>query len=92
MASDGSDTAPVALTVEEVRDLWPSLTTTERIEALHLLVRWQAEDVYLELSPADQCAIVRALPTTERRMWLRLLAPDDVVDLIQHAPADERGA
>src|SRR5262245_34836782 len=92
MASDGPEAASTSLTVEEVRDLWPVLTTQERIEALHLLPRPQAEDVYLELSPADQCAIVRALPTAERRMWLRLLAPDDVVDLIQHAPGDERGA
>lgn len=92
MTSDARDATPAALTVEEVRDLWPVLATEERIEALHLLPRPAAEDVYLELSPADQCAVVRALPTAERRMWLRLLAPDDVVDLIQNAPPEERGA
>ena len=92
MTSDRREATPAALTVEELRDLWPILTAEERTEALHMLPRPTAEDVYLELSPADQCALVRVLPTAERRMWLRLLAPDDVVDLIQNAPAEERGA
>src|SRR5688572_16182120 len=81
---------PPAITAEELRDLWPILTTEERLEGLQLLPRPDAEDLYLELSAADQCALVRALPTAERRMWLRLLAPDDVVDLIQNAPPEER--
>lgn len=74
---------------DELRDLWPILTTEERVDGLRLLPRPDAEDLYLELSSADQCALVRGLPTAERRMWLRLLAPDDVVDLIQHAPPEE---
>jgi magnesium transporter len=78
------------MTSQELRDLWPILTAEERIEGLHLLPRPAAEDVYLELSAADQCAVVRTLPPAERRMWLRLLAPDDVVDLIQNAPPEER--
>jgi magnesium transporter len=78
------------MTGDELRELWPILTTEERLQGLHILPRPEAEDFYLELSAADQCALVRALPTAERRMWLRLLAPDDVVDLIQNAPPEER--
>lgn len=78
-----------SISIEELRDLWPILTAEERVDGLRLLPRPHAEDLYLELSAADQCALVRALPQAERRMWLRLLAPDDVVDLIQNAPASE---
>src|SRR5688500_15808630 len=90
MPSDGQPQGDPSLTIEEVRDLWPMLTTDERVAALKVLPRPDAEDLYLEQSAADQCAIVRALPPAERRMWLRLLAPDDVVDLIQHAPPEEQ--
>ena len=31
-----------------------------------------------------------ALPPGERRLWMRLLAPDDAADVIQEAPADQR--
>jgi magnesium transporter len=33
---------------------------------------------------------VLALPLGERRIWMRLLAPDDAADLLQHAPEEER--
>jgi magnesium transporter len=90
MSVDRPHPATAAITTEELRDLWPILTAEERLDGLNLLRRPEAEDFYLELSAADQCALVRALPVAERRMWLRLLAPDDVVDLIQNAPPEER--
>jgi magnesium transporter len=33
-----------------------------------------------------------ALPPGERRLWMRLLAPDDAVDVIQEAPPENREA
>src|SRR5205814_311273 len=39
---------------------------------------------------ADQWALLAALPANARRVWLRLLAPDDVADLVQRAPQDAR--
>ena len=40
----------------------------------------------------DRADLVLGLPPAERRLWMRLLAPDDAADLIQEAPAQDRAA
>ena len=52
--------------------------------------REEADDFFLQLSARDRSQLVLALPPGERRLWIRLLAPDDAADLIQEAPAEER--
>src|SRR5262245_14786554 len=79
------------LHLEEVREGWSLFDLEERIEAFHLLPRPEAEDLFLEIPAIDQAAILRGLPSSERRSWIRLLAPDDAADLIQQLPAEERG-
>ena len=69
------------LTAEELRDAWPALSWEERIEGFHRLVRAEADDFFLELPPADEAALLLALPPPERRLWIRLLAPDDAADV-----------
>lgn len=49
-----------------------------------------ADDFFLSIKPRDQLALLMLLPEGERRLWLRLLPPDDVADLIQTAPDRER--
>jgi magnesium transporter len=50
------------------------------------------DDFFLELPPRDQAALILALPIGERRIWMRLLAPDDATDVIQEAPEEERAS
>ena len=38
----------------------------------------------------EQASLILALPHGERRLWFRLLPPDDAADLIQEAPFEER--
>lgn len=45
---------------------------------------------FLELSPADQVAVLRQLPREERLTRVRLLPLDDAADLVQATPPDER--
>lgn len=45
---------------------------------------------FLELSPADQVAVLRRLPREERLTRVRLLPLDDAADLVQATPPDER--
>ena len=78
------------LTEEQLRDIWPVLTDDERFEGFRLLPRAEAEGFFETFSSADQFHILTALPETDRRSWMRLLAPDDVVDLIQEAPEEQR--
>ena len=74
----------------ELYDAWPVLSLDERVEGFEFLQRDQADDFFLQLSARDRSHLVLALPPGERRLWMRLLAPDDAADVIQEAPAEER--
>src|SRR6185437_12000147 len=69
---------------------WPDLSQEERREAFERVPREQAQKFFLELSSHDQLDLLLSLPPGERRLWLRLLAPDDAADVIQLAPREER--
>lgn len=87
---------PDALQQQSHRDellvRWPSLHGDERLAAFHALSRDEVDDFFLDLSTRDQHSLLRNLPEGQRRLWLRLLAPDDAADLIQIATGDERQA
>jgi len=74
----------------ELYDAWPVLSLDERVEGFEFLQREQADDFFLQLSARDRAHLVLALPPGERRLWMRLLAPDDAADVVQEAPAEER--
>src|SRR4030095_1577703 len=77
-------------TPAELYEAWPVLSMEERVEGFECLQREEADDFFLQLSARDRAQLVLALPAGERRLWIRLLAPDDVADLIQEAPPEER--
>jgi magnesium transporter len=60
------------------------------LDHFHKLPRAEAEDVFLGLSALEQAELLLKLPYLERRSWLRFLEPDDVADVIQEAPEDEK--
>jgi len=70
---------------------WSELTEEERVETFRRMAPRQADSLFLELSSRDELEILLALPASERRIWMRLLAPDDAADVIQHAPEEEHG-
>jgi magnesium transporter len=76
--------------IDDLIERWGSLNKSERREAFQLLPRDQADDFFLQLSSRDQFELISCLPEGERRIWLRLLAPDDVADVLQLAPEPER--
>lgn len=71
------------LSVDELKELWPLLSSIDRIEGLHLLPRNEAEDLFFSLTTRDQAEVILDMPPSERRSWVRLLAPDDSADIIQ---------
>ena len=79
-----------SFTSSELYDAWPVLSLVERIEAFELLKRDAADDFFLQLSARDRAQLLQGLPGGERRLWMRMLAPDDAADLIQEASSDER--
>jgi magnesium transporter len=75
---------------DELLDQWPRLGKAERLEAFHRLPQEYMDDFFLDLDSRAQAKLVLALPEGERRLFVRLLAPDDAADLVQEAPPDQR--
>lgn len=74
----------------EVDRRWQTLSREERLQMFGSLPRHEADDFFLDLTTHDQAELIRALPTGERRLWLRLLAPDDAADLAQEFKPEQR--
>jgi magnesium transporter len=79
-------------TTNALLEAWPALTPEERLEAFERIPRAESDDFFLELQPRDQAALILALPVRERRIWMRLLAPDDATDVIQEVPEEDRAS
>jgi magnesium transporter len=79
-----------ALTYLGVAEEWPTLSPTERARRLRRLPHDIGHEFFFDLSAQEQADLLLALTAPERRHWIRLLAPDDVADLIQAAPEDQR--
>lgn len=71
-------------------DAWAVLAAPERLEAFNVLDRSVADDFFLRLDTRSQVGLLRVLPETEHRLWVRLLAPDDVADAVQLMKPEER--
>src|SRR5262245_8856239 len=83
--------SPQLLRADDLKDAWPVLSGEERLEGLRLLTWSEAEDFVTTLPARDQTELLLATSPQEARAWLRLLPPDDVADVIQAAPDDDRG-
>ncbi|WNG30412.1 magnesium transporter [Cystobacter fuscus] len=81
---------PEPIFPHELRDAWPALSRDERVESFKLVPHATADDFFLSLSAQEQADLILALGPGERRTWLRLLAPDDAVDVIQATTPDTR--
>jgi magnesium transporter len=75
-----------AATKEELFHLWPSLGLKERAARFQSLPREETDDFFLALDARDKCELILALPEGERRIWMRLVPPDDAADVVQLAP------
>ncbi len=75
---------------EALNEAWPVLSAEERVEGFLELDRGDAEDFFLSLSPRGQAIVLEGVPAAERRLWMRLLAPDDAADVVQELPSERR--
>jgi magnesium transporter len=85
-----STDVPLISGVDELRLLWPQLSDRERLAAFTAMPRDMADDLFLGLDSQDQLSLLLVLPEGERRIWMRLLPPDDAADLVQHAEEAQR--
>lgn len=76
--------------LDQLKEIWGGLTVVQRLEEFLALSRSDAEDFFLSLSASEQHDLIQGFPNVQKRSWIRLLAPDDVADLIQQFPFEER--
>lgn len=69
--------------VEFLRANWSQLPQTQAKEGFFKLNRTDAEELFLSLTAQEQYPLIQECTLLEKRSWIRLLAPDDVADLIQ---------
>jgi magnesium transporter len=74
---------------EQLWERWPALSRRQRAKEFRELHTGERADFFLELSAHDQSDLLLDLPQEQRHVWMRLLAPDDAVDVIQEI-GDER--
>jgi len=75
---------------DELLDLWPSLRRSERVGRFEALPREQMDNFFLALDARAQSRLLLSLPEGERRLYMRLVAPDDAADVIQESPKQKR--
>lgn len=78
------------LTAADLREIWSILSLEEKVQGFRVLPREEAESLLFGLANTDLTKLVLALKPSDRRYWIRMLQPDDIADLIQAAPGEER--
>ncbi len=63
---------------------WQVLTHNQREDVFAMLGRIDQEELFINLSSDYQAELFEQIPHGEKRSWIRLLAPDDIADLIQN--------
>jgi magnesium transporter len=81
---------PEQLSADELREAWPALSEEERVEGFLLLPRDESDEFFLSLGAHEQARLVAMLPSKQRRVWMRMLAPDDAADVLQETEAELR--
>ena len=77
-------------TEDDLRASWATLSSEEQVEAFRSLDREDAQDFFVGLATRDQAELLLSLPLRERRLWIRVLPPDDVTDILLEIPAVDR--
>ena len=57
------------LSLGEIREVWPLLAHSDRIQGFLLLPRDEAEDFFFSVSARDQADLVCGMPGREQRSW-----------------------
>ncbi|HTM57642.1 MAG TPA: magnesium transporter [Candidatus Udaeobacter sp.] len=87
-ATDASE----RISMTDLAAAWSLLEPGDRVFGFRSLEPAEADDFFLGLSTRDQRDLILHLPEGERRIWLRLLPPDDAADLLQSASPEQRDA
>jgi NitT/TauT family transport system ATP-binding protein len=90
LESDDGKAAEKSFALTELYEAWPVLSVRERADGFMLLQQDDAENFFLHLSATDKAQLILVLPTGGRRLWIRLLALDEALEVIEATPEQER--
>lgn len=76
--------------VDETLEQWPTLAPDERRNLFLNLQREDEDELFLRLGSRDQAEILANATLSQRKIWIRLLAPDDAADVIQELDVENR--
>lgn len=88
--SEPESAAAPAGAFETLIEQWSAMSWSERRAGFAGLERTEAVELFLSLKAHDQSELLLEAQSKEKRSWVRLLAPDDVADLIQEMGAEHR--
>ncbi len=83
------ETSEIKYDFDYIHDHWSQFSYSQRQTHFFNLSRTEAEELFLNLTAPDQYELIKEVSVLEKRSWARLLAPDDVADLIQESDNDE---
>ncbi len=83
-------TTVIESATEQLWERWEALSRSQRAQQFRALRTGEKADFFLELSAHDQSDLLLDLPQEQRHVWMRLIAPDDAVDVIQEIGPDRR--
>jgi magnesium transporter len=75
---------------DELLDQWHHIRKSQRVQAFQALPRQYMDDFFLGLDAHAQAELLLTIPDEERRLFVRLLPPDDAADVVQESPENER--
>jgi magnesium transporter len=87
---DETPTSTTILSAEDLREAWPVASSEDRVLGFSRLPPDEAQAFFLSLSAREQAELVLGIGANARRLWLRLLAPDDLADVIQQVELERR--
>jgi len=74
----------------QINNLWAEVPEDNRVEYFKRLDNAHAQELFMMLDASERASLLRGLDLLDRRLWMRLLDPDDAADVIQEVPTEER--
>jgi magnesium transporter len=74
----------------DLREAWNFLDEEEQVASFRQLPPARADHFFRSLPVLAQLNLLRSLTPEERRLWMRIVAPDDVADILQEAEPEEQ--
>lgn len=76
--------------IDQVLKTWADLPNNHKTQLFFSFERDLQDELFLHLKTSDQYLVLLQTTVIKKRLWLRSIEPDDLVDLIQLFPHEER--